>query len=170
MSGSPLFALRDFDPTDAGEAQAVNALAIAAFTQYQHAYTDWPVFRERIADMAALAASGEIIVAQAGNEIVGAVAYIGPGKPKSAFFLPEWPIMRMLVVAPRARGLGVGRALALACLERARRDGAAVFALHTSTLMTVALPMYERMGFAWSADVPDIHGVAYKVYLKRLDG
>ncbi|PWF44997.1 GNAT family N-acetyltransferase [Massilia glaciei] len=167
MSGAPSFALRDFAAQDAS---AVNALAVAAFTQYQHAYTDWPIFRERIADMAALAAGGEIIVARAGADIVGAVAYIGPGKPKSAIFLPEWPIMLMLEVAPRARGLGVGRALALACLERARRDGAEVFALHTSELMTVALPMYERMGFTWSSAVPDIHGVAYKLYLKRLDG
>jgi ribosomal protein S18 acetylase RimI-like enzyme len=118
--------------------------------------------------MSALAAPGEIIVAQRAGELLGAVAYIGPGRPKSDFFDPAWPIMRMLVVAPEARGLGVGHALALACVERARRDGATVFALHTSELMSVALAMYQRMGFVRHAVAPDIHGVAYAIYLKLL--
>ena len=162
-----LIELRDYLPADA---PAVDALAVAAFTQYQDAYRDWHVFKEKIASMAALAGHGEIIVAQRAGALLGAVAYIGPGRPKSDFFDPGWPIMRMLVVAPQARGLGVGRLLALACIERARRDGAAVFALHTSELMSVALPMYQRMGFVWHAAAPEIHGVAYGIYLKRLNG
>jgi GNAT superfamily N-acetyltransferase len=76
--------------------------------------------------------------------------------------------MRMLVVAPGARGLGVGRRLAQECIDRARRDRAPVSALHTSALMSVALPMYLRMGFERQADAPDIHGVAYGIYLKHL--
>jgi GNAT superfamily N-acetyltransferase len=162
-----LIELRDYAPADA---QAVNALAVAAFAQFQDDYSDWPVFKEKIASMATLAAHGEIIVAQRAGDLLGAVAYIGPGRPKSDFFDPAWPIMRMLVVAPEARGLGVGRSLALACIERALRDGAPVFALHTSELMSVALPMYQRMGFVWHAAAPVIHGVAYGIYLKRLDG
>jgi GNAT superfamily N-acetyltransferase len=161
-----MFALRDFDVADCAQ---VDALGVAAFEQYRDDYADWPVFRARIANMSALAASGEIIVASREGCIIGAVAYIGPGQPKPAFFQPDWPIMRMLVVAPEARGLGVGRALAQECIRRARRDGAGVFALHTSELMQVALPMYQRMGFQRWSDAPDIHGVKYGVYLKRLD-
>jgi GNAT superfamily N-acetyltransferase len=99
---------------------------------------------------------------------VGAVAYIGPGKEKASFFNIDWPIMRMLVVAPAARGHGIGKALAAECLARARRDGAGVFGLHTSELMDVALPMYQRMGFKWHSPAPDIHGVKYGVYIKEL--
>jgi GNAT superfamily N-acetyltransferase len=108
-------------------------------------------------------------VAELDGAIVGAVAYIGPGKEKAAFFRPEWPVMRMLVVAPAARGHGIGKALAEACLARATRDGADVFALHTSELMHVALPMYQRMGFKWRAAAPDIHGVKYGIYLTELN-
>ena len=119
--------------------------------------------------MSAFANVGEIIVAEIGGQIVGAVAYIGPGAPKAAFFRPDWSIMRMLVVAPDCRGRGVGRKLAQECLSRAKRDGASVFALHTSKLMQVALPMYQRMGFKWVSDTPSIHGVEYGVYVKEID-
>lgn len=159
--------LRDFQKPDSSP---VNALALQAFEQFKDAYDDWPAFRAKIADIASLADVGEIIVAETAGQIVGAVAYVGPGAPKAAFFRPEWPIMRMLVVAPDSRGLGIGRALAEECLRRAKRDGASVFALHTSTLMQVALPMYQRMGFQWVSEAPSIHGVAYGVYLKQLDG
>jgi hypothetical protein len=35
--------------------------------------------------------------------------------------------------------------------------------------MTVALPMYIKMGFKWQHDAPSIYRVPYAVYLKRLD-
>jgi ribosomal protein S18 acetylase RimI-like enzyme len=158
--------IRDFQTTDTPQ---VNALALSAFEQFKDAYQDWPGFQSKIANMAALAESGEIIVAELDGKIAGAVAYVGPGAPKAQFFRPEWPIMRMLVVAPEFRGRGIGRALAQECMGRARRDGATAFALHTSELMAVALPMYQRMGFERVASAPPIHGVEYGVYVKKLD-
>jgi GNAT superfamily N-acetyltransferase len=165
MIPSACSVLRNFTAADAAQ---VDALGLAAFEQYRDAYSDWPAFRARIATMSWLADSGEIIVVEQDGRIVGAVAYIGPGKPKSEIFLPEWPIMRMLVVAPDVQGQGVGRALAQECLRRAQRDGAAVFALHTSELMQVALPMYERMGFRRWSDAPTTYGVKYGIYVKDL--
>lgn len=159
--------IREYLPSDAPR---INQLAVHAFEQFKDAYIDWPVFRSKIANMSALADVGEIVVAELGGRIVGAVAYIGPGASKAEFFRAEWPIMRMLVVAPEARGHGIGRTLARDCLARATRDAASVFALHTSELMQVALPMYRRMGFKRSASAPMIHGVEYAVYIKELDG
>jgi len=158
--------IRDFQQSDAPQ---VNGLALRAFEQFKDAYDDWPAFQAKIANMSSLADVGEIIVAEEEGRVVGAVAYVGPGAPKAAFFRPEWPIMRMLVVSPASRGLGIGRALAEECLRRGRRDGASAFALHTSELMQVALPMYQRMGFKWASRAPSIHGVEYGVYLKKLD-
>ena len=74
----------------------------------------------------------------------------------------------MLVVDPAARGQGIGRQLTEECLRRAERDQASVIALHTTPIMTVALPMYQRMGFARVRDAPDILGVPYAVYVKAL--
>ncbi|ARN73918.1 GNAT family N-acetyltransferase [Oceanicoccus sagamiensis] len=159
--------IRNFKKTDATQ---VDAVAIAAFEQYEEAYLDWSEFKENIGRMSALSNVGEVIVAEEDGQIVGAVAYIGAGKPKASYFQPEWPIMRMLVVAPYARGRGIGRILAKECISRAQRDGASLFALHTSGLMDVALPMYKRMGFKWVRNTPPIHGVEYGVYIKDLSG
>ena len=85
-------------------------------------------------------------------------------------FDQSWPIIRMLVVDPASRGAGVGRALTEECISRARRDGSRVIALHSSPIMTVALPIYLRMGFQLVQDAPPIYGVPYAVYLNYLDG
>ncbi len=157
--------IRDFREVDADR---VNEVALSAFAQFSSLYDDWPAMAAGIGNMAALAQSGDIIVAEHDGAIIGAVAYIPPGVSKAAYFDPAWPIIRMLVVAPNARGFGAGRALTDACIDRARRDGSPVIALHTSPIMTVALPMYLRMDFRKLRDAPPIHGVEYAVYLKQL--
>lgn len=161
------FTLRDYL---GGDAAAVNAVALAAFGQYLSHYDDWPIFSGKISAMSGLSATAEIIVATLSGRVVGAVAYVSPYAPKADFFSPAWATMRMLVVAPESRGRGIGRALALACEQRARRDGADILALHTSPIMEIALHMYLRMGYALERAVAPIHGVAYNVYLKSLAG
>jgi ribosomal protein S18 acetylase RimI-like enzyme len=158
--------LRRFTPADV---EAVNAVAVAAFQQYRGVYSDWEALERGVGSMAALGAAAEIIVAEDAERIVGAVAYVPPfTEPRADFFRPEWPIIRMLVVDPAARGQGIGRRLTEACIERARHADAAVIALHTSPAMEVALGLYLRMGFALEAKVPDRFGVPYAVYLKPL--
>lgn len=157
--------LRACEPADAA---AVNAVAVRAFEQYAQHYTDWPAFSKNLAHTAALASQAELIVAESLGQILGAVAYIGPSKPKNAFFDQQWAIMRMLVVDPAARGQGVGRMLAEYCIDRAVQDKAEVFALHTTPIMQVALGMYERMGFFFVREAPAIFGVPYGIYVKRL--
>jgi GNAT superfamily N-acetyltransferase len=61
--------------------------------------------------------------------------------------------IRLLAVAPAARGHGVGKALALRCIERARKLGRATLVLHTTRSMQVAWHMYEELGFQRSPDL-----------------
>ncbi|MBV8837240.1 MAG: GNAT family N-acetyltransferase [Alphaproteobacteria bacterium] len=161
------YEIRDFEPQDS---DAVNAIALAAFEQYRAAYSDWPEFAKRVGAMASLAESGaEIIVASTDDgSIAGAVAYFGPGTAKPEPFDPAWALIRLAVVDPVARGHGLGRLLTEECIRRARRDGAAVIALHTSPIMQVALGMYLRLGFVLLRQVPPRFGVPYRIYLKRL--
>jgi ribosomal protein S18 acetylase RimI-like enzyme len=158
--------IRSFAPADA---QAVNAVALSAFAQYESVYQGWDALKQGVGAMASLADSGEILVACDDDEVVGAVAYIPPyASPRADFFEPEWPIIRMLVVDPRARGKAIGRGLTEACIALARRDGASVIGLHTSPVMEAALALYLRMGFRLERRVPNRFGVPYAVYLLEL--
>jgi GNAT superfamily N-acetyltransferase len=157
--------LRDYESADAED---LNRIAVSAFDQFQHHYEDWPAMLAGLSKTSALSASGEVIIAEFQDRLAGAVAYFGPNRPKGTFFDQRWPIIRMLVVDPALRGKGIGRALSAECIARAKRDGAPIIALHTSPIMSVALPMYLRLGFAKAYDAPPIFGVAYAVYTKAL--
>jgi GNAT superfamily N-acetyltransferase len=157
--------IRDYRSSDAED---VNRLAVKAFDQFHVEYEDWPAMLAGLSRTASLSATGELVVAEWRGHIVGAVAYFGPHAAKAAFFDQSWPIIRMLVVDPRQRGNGIGRKLTSECIAKAQRDRSAVIALHTSPIMTVALPMYLRMGFTKAHDAPPIFGVPYAVYTKAL--
>lgn len=158
--------MRQARPEDAA---AIDAVALTAFAQYRDHYSDWETFSRGIGAMSALGRDAELIVAENGGRVVGAVAHVGPGRAKPDFFAPDWPAIRMLVVDPEARGGGIGRRLTEACIERARADAAPLIALHTSPIQAVALAMYLRMGFREQRPIAPIFGVAYSVYLLPLD-
>jgi GNAT superfamily N-acetyltransferase len=157
--------IRDFSEADG---PALNSVALAAFSQFQDQYSDWPAMADGVSRMSQLASTGEIVVGECHGRIVGGVVYVPGGRPKAAYFDQTWPIIRMLVVAPDARGQGIGRRLTEECILRARRDKAPLIALHTTKIMSVAQPMYLRMGFELIRDAPPIYGVPYAVYTKTL--
>ena len=70
--------------------------------------------------------------------------------------------IRATAVAPAARGLGIGRQLAEACIDRAEATAAHRIALHTATFMAAAMRLYERAGFervpAWDFPAADFFG------------
>jgi GNAT superfamily N-acetyltransferase len=157
--------IRDYANSDA---ENLNRIAVSAFAQFRDQYQDWPAMLAGLSKTSDLSASGELIVVEFQSQFAGAVAYFGPDSPKAAFFDQSWPVIRMLVVDPAFRGKGLGRALSAECIARAKRDRSPVIALHTSPIMSIALPMYLRMGFVKAYDAPAIFGVAYAVYTKAL--
>jgi GNAT superfamily N-acetyltransferase len=156
-------------PYAASDRDAVNAVARAAFAQYADDYEDWPTFIDGIGRMAELADGADLLVAESDGVIVGAVAHIGPGRPRSPIFPDAWSVIRMLVVAPDQRGQGAGRQLVVGCLRLAREAGAPAVGLHTSPIMVSALRMYEAMGFVRDRDLPSIRGVPYARYVLATD-
>jgi GNAT superfamily N-acetyltransferase len=104
--------------------------------------------------------AGCVLLHPAGSTLRGA-----RGEPVT-LSLPE---VRLLAVAPAARGLGVGRALMRECIRRARQAGARALTLHTTDMMRVAMRLYEGMGFvrAPELDVSPLPGVHVKGF--RLD-
>ena len=160
-----MFTLRSYKESDKS---AVSDLAVRAFEEYQHQYKGWSDFVTRLRSFPANAQDSKVIVATQNNFIIGAVGYVPAHAKKPAHFPANTPIIKMLVVSPNHRGLGVGKQLTLECLRIAKQNSCKSIALHTSQIMRVALPMYLRMGFVKAGKAPDVHGVSYGVYTKIL--
>lgn len=159
------WALRPFTPADTEE---VDALVRAAYAGFEALIPGWAEFSRSFTQLTALADQSEVLVAERDKALIGAVGYVGPGQPKRDFFDPAWPVVRFLSVSPHAQGLGLGRALVQACIDRAVRDAAPLLALHTSTVMADAGRLYRRMGFEVVAELPAMAGAPYVMMHKRL--
>ena len=157
--------IREYASTDS---EALNKTVLRAFMQFSSQFNEWEIFCERIGSMSSLSTESEIIVAEYGGEISGAVAYYKTGTDNTGYFPVDWASIRLLVVNPASRGKGIGRALMNECVKRAHRDSASAIGLHTSPIMDVALSMYLRMGFQKVKDIPEIHGVPYSIYQLQL--
>jgi GNAT superfamily N-acetyltransferase len=133
------------------ERDAIRALTLRAYAEYATVMAPeaWAGLERAVLTALASEERVERIVAERGGALVGSVLLYPPAADAygGAVRRASWPELRLLAVAPEARGHGVGRALVDECVRRARRAGAAELGLHTSASMRVAMRMYERMGF-----------------------
>ena len=111
-------------------------------------------YRDELRDVAGRAAACPVLVAVAPDEgLLGGVAYVpGPDNPMSELERDGEAGIRMLAVDPAAQGLGVGRALTVACLDRAREEGRAGVALYTRPANVPAQRLYLSLGFVRDPD------------------
>jgi GNAT superfamily N-acetyltransferase len=170
-----LSAIRDARPSDH---DGILAVTLAAYEQYAAALTPplWAMYRQNIQATLADVRPAAQIVAEEGGRLVGTVllypggAVMANRHGKSVTL--EWPEVRLLAVAPAARGKGVARRLMDECIQRARSTGASALTLHTADIMAVAVRLYERMGFARAPELdispwPGIVAKGYKIPLTR---
>ncbi|HEY7781494.1 MAG TPA: GNAT family N-acetyltransferase [Ktedonobacterales bacterium] len=154
------------------ERDAIRALTLAAYADYA-AQPFWQGFRRTL--LATLDAQGvpiERIVAARAGRLVGSV-WLYPPRAQAYVHGPvsaSWPEVRLMAVAPDARGQGIGAALLRECERRARLGGATTLGLHTHDAMRAAIRLYERAGFvrAPELDFQPPSGVLVKGYLLLL--
>ncbi len=144
----------------ASDRAAIEAVTLAAYQQYATTLSAplWDAYRQNIVATLAGVTQAAQIVAEDGGALVGSVLLYpaggdmgAPGGGKAMTL--AWPEVRLLAVAPAARGGGVGRRLMEECIRRARGSGAAALTLHTTDMMSVAMRLYERMGFERVTDL-----------------
>jgi GNAT superfamily N-acetyltransferase len=160
------------------ERETLLELTLAAYEEYAATMPAdaWPRYREGIVHTLAEVGPAAQIIAEREGAIVGTALLYPAGtrlaRPDGSEMTFTWPEVRLLAVAPAARGRGVGGAIIRECVRRARAAGADAITLHTTDFMALAMAMYERMGFV---RVPELdfrpsEDVLVKGYRLALDG
>lgn len=132
---------------------AIQEVTFSAYEEYAAVMQPlhWQFYRQSIRATLADVRPAEQIVAEQEAKIVGTVllypAAAAFSTPDGASVTLTWPEIRLLAVAPEARGRGIGQALVRDCMRRAREAGATAITLHTTDMMAAAMRMYEKMGF-----------------------
>lgn len=138
---------------------AIEAVTLAAYQQYGAVMPPalWDGYRQNIVSTLSAVRPKTQIVAEEAGRIVGSVLLypagteiVRPGGGSMTLALPE---VRLLAVAPSARGKGIGVLLMDECVRQARESGAKALTLHTTNMMQSAMRLYARMGFQ---RVPDL--------------
>jgi GNAT superfamily N-acetyltransferase len=166
-------AIRDAGPGDRG---AIEVVTLAAYEQYAAALPPplWAMYRQSIQATLADVRPAAQIVAEEGGALVGTVLLYPAGaavaRPGGTPVTLEWPEVRLLAVAPAARGKGVARRLMEECIRLARAAGAPALTLHTADIMAAAMRLYERMGFVRAPELdfspaPEITVKGYRLPL-----
>lgn len=150
--------IRDARPSDQ---DAIRQLTLAAYQEYAAQIpAHWEAYRQNILTTLADPTPAVQIVAEHTRTLVGTVLLYPAGTSVSAregaSVRRQWPEVRLLAVAPAARGHGIGAALMQECVRRAGDSGKAALTLHTTEMMRVARHLYERMGFVRAPEL-DFH-------------
>ncbi|GAA1440568.1 hypothetical protein GCM10009602_13600 [Nocardiopsis tropica] len=114
---------------------------------------------------------GEVLVAADDERLLGTVMF-EPWSPESEIARnADEAEMRAFAVSPGARGLGVGRALVNALVDRAREEGISRLLVSALPEMVAAQYVYRARGFRRAPDrdlspLPDVELLTYELVVK----
>jgi ribosomal protein S18 acetylase RimI-like enzyme len=156
--------IRAAKPGEHAEAGRVTAAA------YEGLVRD-PSYLDRIADVADRASRTEVLVAVDRGAIVGSLTLELSRRvnARDEALEAHRAHIRMLGVAPRDQGRGIGTALMDEAETRAREAGKTEITLHTTEPMTTARAMYARRGYERLPDEMFPDGFVLMGYRKLLD-
>ena len=130
---------------DASEAdlRAMLSVTRASYAEFRHGSPDdfWEKYMINIEEAIMRAPDTERIAAFLDGELVGSVLLCHKA------FNSDDPEIRLLAVLPNFRRHGIARQLMEECERRIRLMGKTRIVLHTTDLMSIARPWYERSGY-----------------------
>ncbi|MFI7064835.1 GNAT family N-acetyltransferase [Kribbella sp. NPDC050124] len=124
-----------------------DAVGVLAAEAYAHDGFLKPGYAQTVRAAADRAAKAELWVAADATGLLGTVTYCPPGSVYREIGLDDEGEFRLLAVPGRARGLGIGTALTVRCIERTRELGLSRIVLSSASYMAAAHHIYERLGF-----------------------
>jgi predicted N-acetyltransferase YhbS len=136
------------------EISEIEAVCVAACAEYR-SEVPLAVFEDYTDDLRHLSDhwhEAEVLVVEVGGQIAGSVLFYADASTEGLGLPQSWSGFRRLAVHPRMRGRGLGRSLAQACIDKARRRHAPTVGIHTATFMRAARRLYEQMGFRRCAE------------------
>ena len=125
----------------------------------------WQLMEEGIPKTVMDPDRGQLLVAEEAGSLVGSVRYTGPGHGGHVIYPDEYAYIRLLSVLSDQTGKGIGQALTEACIQAAKRDGAAAIGLHVARKNERAVALYQRLGFSFWKQGPDYFDLIYDVYV-----
>jgi ribosomal protein S18 acetylase RimI-like enzyme len=160
--------VREARPPEYEEAGRITANAYREFVRPGE--TAWEQYLAHIADVAGRVDRTTVLVAVEDGLILGSATIEMDGRidEEDGPLAEDQVEIRMLGVAPGARGRGVARALMAACEQRARERGRTLVTLHTTPRMPVARRMYEGLGYDRGPDRLFDDGFVLLSFSKRL--
>ena len=106
-------------------------------------------YGDHLRDVESRARDAVVLVAIDEGMVSGVVTYVADAtSPFAQHQMESEASIRMLSVAPAHKRRGIGRALSVACIERARADGKRAVVLHADEIMIPARALYQSLGFA----------------------
>lgn len=135
-------------PVRESEHAALGGITARAYLEGGFLTGENDYYAAELRDVAGRAAKAEVLAAVDGEHVLGGVTFALPGSPLFEIGGEGEAEIRMLAVDPSAHGRGVGSALAVACVERARAEpGVKRIVLCSQTTMKAAHRVYGRLGF-----------------------
>lgn len=159
--------IREARPEDLDRAEA---LVREAYAEFRPEFTEeiWQKWLDNVS-RAVHSPEGVLLLAEVAGELAGVVKFYPDARQSG---LGKWPAgaasMRVLAVAPRFRGQGVGSLLVKEVLRRARALGIGTIYLYTGEFMHAARRLYEGLGFVRAPEFEQTPGpLAYRLELEE---
>lgn len=147
-------------------------LADLTVAAYRHGGHDEDGYELELRDVAGRVSGAEVLVAiDDDGRLLGGVTFVPDhASPYAEFDVEHAAGIRMLAVHPEAQGRGVGEELATECVSRARALGRHEVILHSTSTMTAAHRIYERMGFSRDPNLdwwptPSVELLGFRLHL-----
>ncbi len=125
---------------------------------------DWEKMRTYLSSTTQLRNGGELLIAIKEEMMVGVAVYNAPESSENIQIPKEWGMISLLVVTPKARGLGIGSKLTASCIDLAKSDKARILGFYINHSTIEAVRLCEKWGFQKTQKIQSLYNIHQRLY------